>query len=104
MPSLHTLRDSSTSTGERKGADTVRSEHNVRICIGQVNLRFEYVDAIFACATNDFTVGKNAHGRHFDADAELLGDEVSDGFANGACTSEDNQPTRLGYLEIDSLP
>jgi hypothetical protein len=104
VPSLHTLRDTSTSTGERKGADTIRSKHNVRICIGQVNLRFEYVDAIFASATYDFTVGKNADGGHLDTDIELFGDEVSDSFANGARTGEDNQPTGFGYLQVDSLP
>jgi hypothetical protein len=104
MPSLHTLRDTSTSTGERKGADTIRAQHNVGICIGQVDLRFEYVDAIFAWATDDLIVGKNADGGHFDTDAELFGDKVSDRFADGACTGEDNEPPRLGHLEIDGLP
>jgi len=104
MSTFDTLRNTSTTTSEREGTDTIRTECHIRIGFSQLFMRSQNISAVFLFGSPlNVTIWQNLHCRYFDPNLEFCRDEFTHRRVDDTCSLEDNQPTGLRNAEIDYL-
>jgi hypothetical protein len=105
VPALDALGEAGASARERQRGNTVRTEHNSGLGVDEGSRRLEDVRSAFLRrATHDGAVGQELEGGDLDAELELLFHELADGARDFTGALEHDQPSGLGYAQVNGLP
>jgi hypothetical protein len=105
VPALDSLGEAGASARERQGSNAVRAEHDARLGVDQGSRRLEDVGCAFLCrAAHDGAVDQELEGRDLDTELKLLFHELADGARDFAGALEHDQPSGLGYAQVNGLP